>query len=219
MAKLPTDLRPLYREALSEDASDVNLPDAVIAARWTAIERTFATAAAPARGGQAAILTGADLAAFVYEGKELTHEQQRLLFTQPELRERFRALKREFAAQLKPHGERPSHAGYRPLAITALKAAATDDASVYRRKFEGGELRISPVGVGQQVYITIVMKDPRIVPRAFIVERARDHKVVRVALPAPDDEEITFIKDCAVPADAELVALLRDPTSTGDVLP
>jgi hypothetical protein len=80
-------------------------------------------------------------------------------------------------------------------------------------------LRIFPVGVGQQVYITIVMKDLRIVPRAFIVERARDHKVVRVPLPAPKDGEITFIKDCAVPADAEFVALLRDPTSTGDVLP
>ena len=33
-----------------------------------------------------------------------------------------------------------------------------------------------------------------------------------------DDGEIVLIKDLAIPADAELVALLRDPTATGAFL-
>jgi hypothetical protein len=202
MRKLPNDLRRLYREALSEDGPDLDLSDAAIDARWKTIEGALA---------EVPPLTIEELTAFISDGRELTHAQHRLLFTDQALRERYRVLMRELAVPLRRRA--PGPAGV--LEIPAQVAAASADTRDFRRRFEGGELRGMRAGVEDQFYLIIVLDDPDAVPRALIVERARDRARRRLPLPPPADREILVVVDLAIPGDAALVDLLRDSTSTG----
>jgi hypothetical protein len=183
---------------------------------WTLLEEAVPSP------GQA--LTFSDLVAFLSEGKPLTHRQQRALFSNPTLRAHYDCLKRDFAVAL------PSDpARYRPAADTAVReevarvlelpalvAAADGDEPDFRRRFNGGALRICPVGIGEQVYVIISLDDPATAPRMLVLESTRRGKVQRIELPARDaDGEILIIKDLASERDAEIVDLLRDPTVTG----
>ena len=77
-------------------------------------------------------------------------------------------------------------------------------------------LRINPVGIDEQVYVVFSFDDPSVVSRILFVERERDSRIERLELPPPDDGEIVLIKDLALAADADLVDLLRDLTTSGD---
>jgi hypothetical protein len=172
---------------------------------------------ASAEREQAAVTEG-DIVAFLEEGKALTHEQQRLLFADRTLRDRFRDLKRQRSIALPSRGGERTASGPHVVEMPALIAAATDDGADFERRFAGGTLKINPVGIDAQVYVVFSFDDAAIVSRALIVERPRDERIERLDLPPPDDGEIVLIRDLAIPADAELVALLRDPTATGAFL-
>lgn len=163
-------------------------------------------------------VTERDIVAFLEEGRALTHEQQRLLFSNRALRDLFRDLKHRRGISLPSRVGEHAVTGLAVVEMPALIAAATDDGVDFERRFAGGILKINPVGVDSQVYVVFSFDDTALVSRALIVEHPRDERIQRVDLPPPDDGEIILIKDLAVPADAELVALLRDPTATGTFL-
>jgi hypothetical protein len=165
-----------------------------------------------------ALVTEGDIVDFLEEGKALTHEQQRLLFADRELRDLFRDLKRRRSIALPSRGGERAATGPAVVEMPALIAAATDDSADFERRFAGGTLKINPVGIDAQVYVVFSFDDAAVISRALIVERSRDERIERLDLPPSDDGEIVLIKDLAVPADAELVALLRDPTATGAFL-
>lgn len=164
------------------------------------------------------VVTEGDIVAFLEEGKALTHEQQRLLFADRTLRDLFRELKRQRSIALPSRGSERAASGPDVIEMPALIAAATDDGADFERRFAGGTLKINPVGIDAQVYVVFSFDDAATVSRALIVERPRDERIERLDLPPPDDGEIVLIKDLAIPAEAELVALLRDPTATGAFL-
>jgi hypothetical protein len=217
-----------FGELLLEALEEIDARDAFTAAEVEAgaaeVRRLLAQARreideedSAARQEQATVTEG-DIVAFLEAGKPLTHAQQRLLFVDRELRELFRDLKRRRGVALPHRGaERPAT---EPAVIEmpALIAAATDEGADFQRPFAGGTLRINPVGIDGQVYVVFSFDDPMVVSRVLIVERPRDERIERLELPPPDDGEIVLIKDLANPADAELVALLRDPNSSGAFL-
>src|ERR1700674_5473098 len=91
-------------------------------------------------------LTFADLVAFLSDYNSLTHEQQRFLFSDPRLKEDFRCLKQDFAVRLRPEAG-TGDTGARVLGMPAQKAAASEEGPEVRRRLEGGELHIAPVGI------------------------------------------------------------------------
>jgi hypothetical protein len=213
----------LLLEALEEMNATGELTAAEIEARAAETQRLLAQArreideedsAAP----QQATVTEGDIIAFLETGKPLTHAQQRLLFADRDLRELFRGLKRRHAVALPQRDGERSATESRVVEMPALIAAATDQGGDFQRPFAGGTLRINPVGIDRQVYVVFSFDDPTVVTRLLIVERPRDERIERLELPPPDDGEIVLIKDLAIPADADLVALLRDPNASGAFL-
>ena len=213
----------LLLEALEEMNATGELTAAEIEARAAETQRLLAQArreideedsATP----QQATVTEGDIIAFLETGKPLTHAQQRLLFADRDLRELFRGLKRRHAVALPQRDGERSATGPRVVEMPALIAAATDQGGDFQRPFAGGMLRINPVGIDRQVYVVFSFDDPTVVTRLLIVERPRDERIERLELPPPDDGEIVLIKDLAIAADADLVALLRDPNASGAFL-
>jgi hypothetical protein len=206
----------LLLEALDEMSDPAGLPAADIDARVAEVQRLLARARQEIDSEEAAtpVLGEQDVVAFVEQGRRLTHDQQRQLFTDPGLRALFRDLKRRNAVAL------PATAGQaggpRFAEMPALIAAATEQGPDFERPFAGGTLRINPVGIDQQVYVVFSFDDSSVTSRVLFVERARDSRVERLELPPPDDGEIVLIKDLALAADADLVGLLRDLTTSGD---
>ncbi|MBV8189074.1 MAG: hypothetical protein JOY64_04535 [Alphaproteobacteria bacterium] len=210
----------LLLEALDEMSEPVEqLTPAEIDARVAELHRQLAQARREIDeedARQAATLTEQDVIALVEHGKRLTHAQQRLLFADAGLRELFRSLKQERAVALPPaEGGSGQSARPRVLQLPAQIAAATEQGEHYERTFEGVTLKIDPVGIDRQVYVVFTFDDPSIATRRLFVERPNE-RVEPLDLPPPDDREIMVIKDLAVAADAELVALLRDPTAFVD---
>jgi len=207
----------LLLEALDEMSDPAGLPAAELDARVAEVQRLLARARQEIDAEDAATsatLGEQDVVAFVEQGKRLSHDQQRQLFADPALRALFRDLKRRNAVALPPAAGQAS--GPRFAEMPALIAAATDQGPDFERPFAGGTLRISPVGIDEQVYVVFSFDDPAVVSRVLFVERARDSRIERLELPPPDDGEIVLIKDLAVAADADLVGLLRDLTTSGD---
>jgi hypothetical protein len=198
-------------EALEEMSEPATLSSGEIEARVASVQRLLAQArreideedTAPA-----ATLTEQDVTAFVEHGKPLSHDQQRLLFTDAGLRELFRKLKRQHAVPLPAAARSPARQGDdAPIVeMRPLIAAATDQGEA-PRPFAGGTLTIRPV--------VFTFDDPAIATRRLIIERARDQRAESLELPPPDDGEIMLVKDLADPADADLVDLLRDPMTSG----
>jgi len=214
----------LLLEALEEMDAKAGFSAAELEARAQDVGRLLAQARreideedASAEQTQTVVSEG-DIVAFLEEGKTLTHEQQRLLFADRALRDLFRELKRRRGIALPSRGGERAATGPGVIEMPALIAAATDDGADFERRFAGGTLKINPVGIDAQVYVVFSFDDTAVVSRALIVERPRDERIERLDLPPPDDGEIVLIKDLAIPADAELVALLRDPTATGAFL-
>ena len=205
----------LLLEALDEMSDPAGLPAADIDARVAEVQRLLAQARQEIDAEDAApALSEQDVIAFVEQGRRLSHDQQRQLFTDPGLRALFRDLKRRNAVALPPAAGRAS--GPRFAEMPALIAAATEQGPDFERPFAGGTLRINPVGIDEQVYVVFSFDDPSVVSRVLFVERERDSRIERLELPPPDDGEIVLIKDLALAADADLVALLRDLTTSGD---
>ncbi|MFO1159426.1 MAG: hypothetical protein U1E60_11350 [Reyranellaceae bacterium] len=207
----------LLLEALDEMSDPVALPAGEIEARAAELQRMLAETRRKIDAEDAAAepgLTEQDVSAFVSEGRRLTHDQQRLLFADPGLRALFRDLKRRNAVVLPAAADQA--AGPRFAELPALRAAATEQGAEFERPFAGGTLRINPVGIDEQVYVVFSFDDPAVATRVLFVERPRDSRIERLDLPPPDDGEIVLIKDLAVPADAELVDMLRDFTTSGD---
>ncbi|HUN40528.1 MAG TPA: hypothetical protein VMU81_09575 [Acetobacteraceae bacterium] len=214
----------LLREVLDEMHGPVEISPDEIAADVAEVRRRLAQvrsgsdeARAAAQGGP--LLTESDLVAFFEGTTTLTHGQQRQLFADAGLRQRFEDLKRQRSARRPVPGNQETTQIAGPVVeLHALAAAATDQGSDFRRPFSGGQLRISPVGIDQQVYLIFTFDDPGIATRVLLVERSRDQRIERLELPAAEDGEILLVKDLAVPSDAELVALLRDPAAVGAFL-
>jgi hypothetical protein len=216
----------LLLEALEEMNDAGDFAPGEIEAHVAEVQRLLAQAQreldeedSAATDGEQASVAEQDIVAFFADGKPLNHAQQRLLFTDPALRELFRSLKRRHAVALTPSaGERVANTGPRVVEMPALIAAASDQGPEFERPFAGGTLRINPVGIDEQVYVVFSFEDPAIATRVLIVEQPRDERIERLELPAADDGEIVLIKDLAVAADADLVGLLRDPSASGAFL-
>lgn len=207
----------LLLEALDEMSDPAGLPAAELDARVAEVQRLLARARQEIDAEEPATpstLGEQDVVAFVEQGKRLSHDQQRQLFTDPALRALFRDLKRRNAVALPPVAGPAS--GSRFAEMPALIAAATDQGPDFERPFAGGTLRINPVGIDEQVYVVFSFDDPSVVSRVLFIERTRDQRIERLELPPPDDGEIVLIKDLALAADADLVDLLRDLTTSGD---
>ncbi len=162
----------------------------------------------------------ADLMAFLGEGRPLSHEQQRALFTDARLRATFQSLRADFAlASGRPSASGAAGAqgvGPRPLELPAQIAAASASGPDFQRPFDGGSLKVAASGVGEEVYIVITLDDPLLAPRALLIEAQGRNKMEQMALPPRDgDGEIVLIKNLSEPADAAVVEMLRDPTATG----
>lgn len=207
----------LLLEALDEMSDPAGLPADELDTRVAEVQRLLAQARQEIDAEDAAtpaLLGEQDVIAFVEQGKRLTHDQQRQLFTDPALRALFRDLKRRNAVALPPAAGQAS--GPRFAEMPALIAAATEQGPDFERPFAGGTLRINPVGIDEQVYVVFNFDDPSVVSRVLFVERARDSRIERLELPPPDNGEIVLVKDLALAADADLVDLLRDLTTSGD---
>lgn len=207
----------LLLEALDEMSDPAGLPAAELDTRVAELQRRLARVRQEIDAEDAAtpaLLGEQDVVAFVEQGKALTHDQQRQLFTDPALRALFRDLKRRNAVALPQAAGQAS--GPRFAEMPALIAAATGQGPDFERPFAGGTLRINPVGIDEQVYVVFSFDDPAVASRVLFVERARDSRIERIELPPPDDGEIVLIKDLALAADADLVDLLRDLTTSGD---
>jgi hypothetical protein len=156
-------------------------------------------------GAEHPVLDEAALAAFIEGRQALSQAQQQALFSDAKLRARYQAMKAERVVK---------RAGRPMLDMPAQIAAATQTEAAFARTLGGGKLRVEPVGIDAQVYVIIDLEDEA-APAALLLERVRDEAVLRLELPAPEDRQIVLIRDMAVAAEAALVEMLRDPTTTG----
>jgi len=109
----------------------------------------------------------------------------------------------------------------RSLAVAEWgQVAAASGGDLDERTFPGGRLRIRPSGHVGQVYLLLTIELVPATPRILLIE-GTNGEAVRIPLPAPDaDGSILVIQDVAGnEADARAIRLLRDPTSSGLLLP
>jgi hypothetical protein len=124
----------------------------------------------------------------------------------------FQRLKRDLALVRRRRHE----TGYRTLEMPAVKAAASEEQHD-DRAFEGARIRVRP-GDGQIVYVRITMDDPADNPGALLVEGPAG-EIARAGLGQFDDNgQVLLIQDLAKESDRLLVALLRNPASSGTFL-
>jgi hypothetical protein len=199
----------LLQEVMDEMSEPVTFEPEAIDACVAEIHRLLAKA----RAEIDAEVTEEHMLAFLGQGTPFTAGQQRLLFADPPTRERFLALRRQRTIPLP--SQRPG-AGAGFVELTARIAAAGLEDWEFERPFAGGTLKVSRVGVDEQVYLRFRFDDPKIPTRLLIIERVRDQRLERIELEPPNNGEIVLIKDLALPDEKALVDLLRDPTTTGD---
>jgi hypothetical protein len=161
-------------------------------------------------------LTFAQLYAFVTDpSARLTHQQQRLLFSNPRLRADYQRLKaaqrwragEDSEAETETAGGAIGTGVATSIIIRPAAAAGGEEAS--ELNFKGGRVRMIPSSVEHQVYIMIQLNDPNDPPRSLFLHRREE--IAKVALPAPEsDGTIFLLKDLNDPEDARFVRLLRD---------
>jgi hypothetical protein len=132
--------------------------------------------------------------------RSLTSEEQRSLFTDPQLRADFRRLKLQAAAAELP----------------ALAAASAGD--VNARHFNGGTVNIFPSRVPGQRYVRLRFNWPAGTPRTMLLENTDGDLVKRMLPPADTNGEIIIVLDEKNITDAAFLRLISDPTATGSFL-
>lgn len=190
-------------ERANERAADLPAPVMTEAEIEAGLADVFRRAAL--LGAEHPVLDEAALAAFIEGRQALSQAQQQALFSDAKLRALYQAMKAERVVK---------RAGRPMLDMPAQIAAATQTEAAFDRTLGGGKLRVEPVGIDAQVYVIIDLEDEA-APAALLLERVRDEAVLRLELPAPEDRQIVLIRDLAVAAEAALVEMLRDPTTTG----
>jgi hypothetical protein len=134
-------------------------------------------------------------------GRSLSIEEQRSLFTDPQLRADFRRLKSQTAIADLP----------------ALAAASAGDVST--RRFEGGTLTIHQSRIPGQVYVVLRFDRLEGAPRAMLLETA-GAEIIKRMLPAADPNgEVMLVLDDRIASDQAFLRVISDPTSTGSFLP
>jgi hypothetical protein len=129
--------------------------------------------------------------------RNLTAEEQRLLFSDPRLRADYRRLKAQATT----------------FELPALAAASSG--AVNSRRFEGGSVSTHPSRVPGQIYVILRFSWPAGAPRMMLLESVEGHLVKR-ALPSADKQgEVMMVLNERSDADAGFLRLLADPTSTG----
>jgi hypothetical protein len=140
----------------------------------------------------------------------LTHDQQRLLFSNPRLRADFQRLKRDIELAETGDASEDESAGVSivrfPLAAAAASAGENE---IDEREFGGIELRSARSG--DQMLIQVANYDPRNPPNRLQVQGARG-ETSRVVLPPPplSGEPILLVKNLQRETDAQFVSRLRD---------
>jgi len=148
-------------------------------------------------------LTFAQLVQFLSNPQAaLTAEQWRACRENPRLKADYAALKQRLCVAELP------------------QAAAASQGDLEERIFPGGRLSLRPSVVPGQVYLIVSIESEITVPRILLLE-GKDGEVDRVALPEPDpDGTMLIILDTLKnEGDARAVRLLRDPSSSGFLLP
>jgi hypothetical protein len=133
--------------------------------------------------------------------RSLSLDEQRALFTNPQLRADYRRLKSELTVSQIP-----------------MQAAASSG-ELSSRRFDGGTVNIHRSRRPGQVYVVFRFsrKDP--FPCAIIVENAGGELEKR-PLPTPDENGVAMLLlDVNKISDASFLQLISDPTSTGSFVP
>jgi hypothetical protein len=133
--------------------------------------------------------------------RSLSIEEQRSLFTDPQLRADFRRLKSQTAIADLP----------------ALAAASSGDVST--RRFEGGTLTIHQSRIPGQVYVILRFDRLQGAPRTMLLEPP-GMELIKRTLPAADPNgEVMLVLDDNIASDQAFLRAISDPTSTGSFLP
>jgi hypothetical protein len=134
-------------------------------------------------------------------GRSLSIDEQRSLFTDPQLRADFQRLKSQTAIADLP----------------VLAAASAGDVST--RRFEGGTLTIHQSRIPGQVYVVLRFDRAEGAPRAMLLEPA-GMELIKRTLPAADPNgEVMLVLDDKIASDQAFLRAISDPTSTGSFLP
>jgi len=164
----------------------------------------------------AARIGAAEIEALFRDGKGLSHEQQRQLFLNPQLRSLFAKCKQDYAVPLSVvrGASRPSGG----VVEMQRQAAAASDGGVDQRSFDGGTAKIVKSRKREEMIIVFTLVGWERPPRALLLEGS-DGELAHSDLPQPDrDGKFLLIKNMDKEADATFVRLLRDPTSSGTFL-
>jgi len=177
--------------ASADEADEIAPADRLYAARTA-----MAEAARPARR-----LGVAEITQFLSDPRRsLSMEEQRALFTDPQLRADYRRLKAQMSV----------------IELPALAAAS--DGDVTTRRFEGGTVSIHPSRIPGQVYVVLRFSWPAGAPRIMLLETNAGILVKRSLPPADSQGEMMMVLDEKSSPDQSFLRLILDPTSTGSFL-
>ena len=129
--------------------------------------------------------------------RQLSMDEQRALFADPQLRSDYRRLKAQLAI----------------VELPALAAASVGD--VKTRRFEGGTASIHRSRVAGQAYVIIRFSWPAGPPRILLLESPTG-EILKRELPVADaNGELMLVMDEKSAVDGAFLRLISDPTSTG----
>ena len=131
----------------------------------------------------------------------LTDAQTRRLFSDEGLRTAYRDLKAR--AQMRE--------------VPALRAASDED--MEERSFPGGQLLLVPASRGRWIYLRIVFSEPLQGPAWLEIARPDGVHAKLVLDPPNERDEIVMALDPDDAGHAAVLAALRDPRSTGSIMP
>ncbi len=98
--------------------------------------------------------------------------------------------------------------------VVPRAAAASVEGGLAERAFDGGKIRIVGSVREGRIFVSIKLSSVADPPQMLILERGNE--LAKTALPAPEsDGTIMVMKFLASKEDADFVALLRDPSTTG----
>jgi hypothetical protein len=165
-------------------------------------DRLYAARAAMAEAEQPARRLGiADIVQLLGNPmRSLSMDEQRALFSDPQLRADYRRLKAQFAT----------------VELPALAAASTGQVNM--RRFEGGTVNIHPSRVPGQTYVLMRFGSPAGVPHSVLIESSQGELIKRALPPADPNGEIMLVLDDKIGPDQEFLRLISDPTSSGSFL-
>jgi hypothetical protein len=175
----------------SNDNDDLTPADGLYAAR-TAIAEVNPSPWRPGIGELAQVLLDPH--------RNLTHAEQRALFTDARLRADFKHLRARAGA----------------LEIPALAAAS--EGNIATRAFEGGTARIHSSRKQGQIYVIIELQEQAAEPGSMVLESPAGEVVKRMLPPTDERGRSVIVLDETEPADGLFLRLIRDPTVSGSVL-